>query len=297
MKRIGGGAGLAAAAMATLACVVIPTRGGSVVVVSDEETTPSATSSTTTTTAATAKVPSVAAYAVGSYLLPRLDEVVARLEDRRRALPLAESPQYSAAAWRLVAEGAGEVVEALDTSTAAAEGVEDDDLAPLRDYVRWAEERALDELRRQAGGLLRPTRAVSAVSRGSRGDVRPAQRADVDGLGPIEIFLAAIRQVRDRAAVSDLQTDLCVISEPSRGRFHVFPASAPSRGRETIAVGVIANLWRGRYVLEVEVDGVPHEQPNIDLVSPDRLTLLCVRDSRGVGCSEQSGLLSVCSER
>lgn len=277
--------GLAAAWVTVLGCVVIPVRGGSVTVVSDEEGMPS-----TTTTAAMV----AANYAVAEYLLPRLDEAAARLQSRRRGLPSEASSEYPAEVVRLIEEGASEVIEVLDASTAAAKGVAADDLAPLHDYVRWAEEQALDELRRQAGSFRSPPTAVAAIDRRGRTELLRAQRGRPADEGAIDRFLAALRRVRNRAAASDLQTTLCVISEPARGRFHVFPASAPSRGRETIAAAVIANLWRGRYVLEVEIDGVPHEQQNLDLVSPDRLTLRCVRDSRGVGCVEQVGLLPAC---
>lgn len=284
MKRLVGGFGLAAAAMG-LACVVLPVPSGSVTIRRNDDR-------------AVSSAATVAAAAAGAYLLPKLDAVLDRLEARRGGLPPAESPEYSSAAWRLVEEGAGEVVAVLEDPELAAEAKATvDDLAPLRDYVRGAEAEALEALERQRATAWSPVRPVAAVDRGSRADLRLAQRQEAGDSGAVAGFLAALRKIRRRAAASDLQTTFCAISEPGSGRFRIFPASSPGRGRETIAVGKLANLWRGRYVVRVELGGVSHDEQNVDLVSPEVLTLECIRDAAGIGCRQHTSLLDICEAR
>jgi len=142
-----------------------------------------------------------------------------------------------------------------------------------------------------------PVRPVAAVDRGGRADLRLAQRREAGDAGAVEGFLAALRNLRRRAAASDLQTTFCAISEPGRGRFRIFPASSPERGRDTIAVGKLANLWRGRYVVRVDLGGVSHDERNVDLVSPEVLTLECIRDAAGIGCRQHTRLLDICETR
>ena len=143
-----------------------------------------------------------------------------------------------------------------------------------------------------------PVRPVAAVDRGGRADLRLAQRREAGDAGAVEGFLAALRNLRRRAtAPSDLQTTFCAISEPGRGRFRIFPASSPERGRDTIAVGKLANLWRGRYVVRVDLGGVSHDERNVDLVSPEVLTLECIRDAAGIGCRQHTRLLDICETR
>lgn len=286
-RRVGGfgfGLVLAAAGM-TLACVVLPMPGGSVTIRrNDDRVVRSATT--------------IAAAAAGAYLLPKLDTVLDRLEARRRGLPPAESPEYSSAAWRLVDEGADEVVAVLEDPELAAEAKATvDDLEPLRDYVRGAEADALEALERGQATARSPERPVAAVDRGGRADLRLAQRREAGDAGAVEGFLAEIRKIRRRAAASDLQTTFCAISAPGSGRFRIFTASSPERGRDTIAPGKIANLWRGRYVVRVDLDGVSHDERNIDLLSPEVLTLECIRDAAGIGCRQHASILDICEAR
>lgn len=286
MKQLVGGLGLglAVAGMA-LGCVVLPVPGGTVTIRRNDDR-------------AVSSAATVAAAAAGAYLLPKLDAVLDRLEARRRGLPPVESPEYWSAAWRLVEGGADEVVAVLEDPELAAEAKATvDDLAPLRDYVRGAEAEALEALERQQATAWSPVRPVAAVDRGGRADLRFAQRREAGDAGAVEGFMAVLRNLRRLAAASDLQTTFCAISEPRSGRFRIFPANSPERGRDTVAPGTLANLWRGRYVVRVELGDVSHDERNVDLVSPKVLTLECIHDAAGIGCRQHTRILDACETR
>jgi hypothetical protein len=257
--------------MSIAGCLVVPIGGsgvGSVVIESEGPVVSGAAA--------------VAAFAAG--LAPRLALVVNLLEGRHRALPPETSPDFPKEARQLVEEGEVRVLELLDDRELAA-GLEGgtDELAPLRDYVRAAAAAALTELSEPR--LTRGTLGLApAVARGVRSDPRQVQRRDQSAGVVVERFLDAVSGLWRRADRSELRTSFCALSQPPRGRFVLYPASAEDRQDEVFAASTIANLWRGTYRYTVTLGGETIRRENLNLMDPERLTLECSIERGEIAC-------------
>lgn len=240
------------------------------------------------------EVPQTDFVVAADLMLPGIDAATHDLEKAIASFPPSMYEEFGSGYIRIWGDVIDRTANDLQRAIATASYsplVDGEDLYGLRDYVSTTQRAAILGLATE--GLVGPV----PVSYSANLSVGKSLK-DADELGRlVQEYLKSVLILRDRVRSKDLITRLCVITRPSGANLEMAPESRQDRVRATVADSIIENLTRGVYSYSIRMIGEVHRGKNLDLVTPDELTLICRTTSGGqFGCQEYARILEPCSQ-